>query len=214
MFWHSYWWTVLIAILVLPLVSIFLFGFWIKQREDITLESGVACWETFIKLISAFTIIVSGAMLFGKYIDQQETLQADRRSEAARDLSLKEAAFLRQKLDFDSERYHRAQALLGEAKKLVARLASDNTPDQDSIIRFEELYYADLIGVERLNGGVESAMVKFRNKLKSLPGAPSEDLFTLSLELSRAVESELKESEEQLISQHEAIRDLLSAKQN
>jgi hypothetical protein len=44
-------------------------------------------------------------MLFGKYIDQQETLQADRRSEAVRELSLREAAFLRQKLDFDSERY-------------------------------------------------------------------------------------------------------------
>ena len=212
MIWHDYWWLVLVSIITFPLLSVFIFGLWIKQRKDLTIETGTKCWDMFIKLISAFTIIISGAMLFGKYIDQQEMYQAIRQVEAIRELSLKEAAFLRQKLNFDTERFHRAQVLLGEAKKLAARLASVKVPSRDSIVRFEELYYADLIGVEKLHGDVERAMVMFRTKLKNLSGASSEDLNSLSLKLSRAVESELNEIENQLIIQHEAIRDLLSAK--
>ncbi len=210
MFWHDYWWMVLIGILVLPLVGTVVFGFWLKQRSDVTLESGALCWGTFVKLISAFTLIVSGAMLFGKYIDQQEAIQADRLYEVNRELALKEADFLRQKLNYDIERHNRAQALLGEARRLAARLASADSLDDDSVTRFEELYYAELIGVEERQGEVERAMVRFRKKLKNLRGAPAEDLYKLSLDLSRAVEFELLNSENKLILQHEEIKILLS----
>jgi hypothetical protein len=211
MFWLDYWWMVLIGILVLPLVSTVIFGFWVKQRDDITIESGALCWQTFIKLVSAFTVIVSGAMLFGKYIDQQEVLQLVRQNEVSRELSLREAEFLRQKLNYDSERHDRARALLGEAKKLAATLASVDSPDKESITRFEELYYADLIGVEEPQGEVERAMVRFRKKLKNLRTAPDNDLYQISLDLSRAVESELLNSENKLILQHEEIKNLLSS---
>jgi membrane-bound ClpP family serine protease len=85
---------VLVGILVLPFVSIAVFGYWLRRRSDVTLEMGTKCWDTFIKLISAFTVIVSGAMLFGKYIDQQEAMQVARQKEVARELSLREAEFL------------------------------------------------------------------------------------------------------------------------
>ena len=210
MFWHDYWWMVLVGILVLPFVSIAVFGYWLRRRSDVTLEMGTKCWDTFIKLISAFTVIVSGAMLFGKYIDQQEAMQVARQKEVARELSLREAEFLRQKLNFDTERHKRMLALLGEAKTLAARLASVGAPDKALVTRFEELYYADLIGVEKRSGHVEQSMVRFRRKLKQLPDAPGESLYDLSLELSRAVEMELKESEDAILLQHRAITNLLT----
>ena len=160
MFWNDYWWIVLIGILILPLIGVLGFGYWLRRRSDISLELSVNCWETFIKLVSAFTIIVSGAMLFGKYIDQQGVLQSGRQMEIAREQSLREAEFLRQKLNFDIEQYNRSRILLGEAKNLAARLASMETLDKKLVTRFEELYYADLIGVEKLRGDVEGAMVR------------------------------------------------------
>jgi len=212
MFWEDYWWMVLVGILILPLISTVIFASWVKRREGITLEKGALCWETFIKLVSAFTVIVSGAMLFGKYIVQQEEMQVVRQQEVKRELALREADFLQKKLNFDTDRHTRAQVLLGEAKKLAAKLASIESPDKDSVTRFEELYYADLIGVEEPQGEVEKAMVRFRQKLKSLHGAPSDDLYQLSLDLSKAVELELKKSENKLLIQHEEIKDLLSSK--
>jgi hypothetical protein len=211
-FWNDYWWIVLVGILVLPLLGVLGFGYWLRRRNDISLELSVKCWETFIKLISAFTVIVSGAMLFGKYIDQQGVLESGRLKEIAREQSLREAEFLRQKLNFDTEQHNRSRALLGEAKNLAARLASMETPDKKSMIRIEELYYADLIGVEKLHGDVERAMVRYRNKLSRLPDAPNGSLYDLSLELSKAVETELKESKQAILLQHRVIAELLSPK--
>lgn len=212
MFWNDYWWVVLVGVLVLPLLCVLGFGYWLRRRGDISLELGVKCWETFIKLISAFTVIVSGAMLFGKYIDQQGALQSGRQKEIAREQSLREAEFLRQKLNFDTEQHNRSRTLLTEAKNLAARLASMKMRDEKLVTRFEELYYADLIGVEKLHGDVERAMVRYRKKLKKLPDAPDGSLYDLSLELSKAVETELKESKQVILRQHRAIAELLSPK--
>lgn len=209
MFWSDYWWIVLLGILVLPIICVCLFVLWIRARQDFTPEIQTKYWEVFIKLISAFTVIISGAMLFGKYIDQQETLEKARQVEVKRELALKEAEFLRQKLTYDSERHIRAKALLGEAKRLSAKLASLDSPDESSLTRFDELYYADLIGVEKPGGNVEKAMVRFRKKLKNDPQASDKSLQQLSLELSQAVENELRESEENLLSQHEDIINLI-----
>ena len=212
MFWHEYWWSLLIGIIVLPLVSLVAFGLWLRGRPNLNLEVGTKCWDAFIKLISAFTIIVSGAMLFGKYIDQQEQLQATKIEQMDREFALREAEFLRQQLIFDTERHQRQRALLTEAKNLAARIASMENPEPSSLTRFEELYFADLIGVEKLSGEVEAAMVQFRRKLKGPPGAVEKGLYDLSLDLSRAVELELKESQEGILKQHRRISELLKLK--
>jgi len=210
MFWHEYWWTVLIGILTLPLLSIVAFGLWLRRQPNLNLEVGTKCWDAFIKLISAFTLIVSGAMLFGKYIDQQEQLQATKAEQMSREFALREAEFLRQQLIFDTERHQRQRALLTEAKQLAARIASMKKPDQSSLTRFEELYFAGLIGVEKLH--VENAMVQFRQRLKGLPGAEDSSLYDLSLKLSQAVELELKESQDEILMQHRRISELIKPK--
>ena len=211
MFWHEYWSIVLLGILCLPLFSVAVFLYWIRKKQDITAEIKVKYWEVFIKLISAFTVIVSGAMLFGKYIDQQDSQASARQYEVNRELALKEADFLRQKLNYDSERFVRAKVLLGEAKRLSANMASVDSPDDASLTRFDELYYADLIGVEKRAGKVEGAMVRYRKKLRNDAEASDKSLKQLSLELSHAVESELKEIEDNLLLQHEEIANLLKS---
>ena len=54
-------------------------------------------------------------------------------------------------------------------------------------------------------------MVRFRRKLKGLPEASEDSLNQLSLQLSTACETELKESEDLLIEQHHQITDLVTA---
>jgi len=202
--WHEYWLVILVAILTIPLFCVVAFGLWLKKRQDIDLEAGTKCWDVFIKLISALTIVASGAMLFGKYIDQQYLQQQ-------RDSNLKKAEFLRQKLQFDSDRHQRKRALFDEVKGLGARLANTDQPDKASVRRFEEMYFGALIGVEELHGPVETAMVRFRNKLKRSPSAPEDSLEQLSLQLSKACEEELKSSEDSLVKQHEQISELVTA---
>ncbi len=211
MFWHDYWWMVLVGILLLPVVGVVLFGAWLGRRPGIDLETGTRCWETFVKLVSAFTVIVSGAMLFGKYIDQQGALERSRQVEFARELALREAEFLEQKLSFDTSRHDRASALLREAKQVAARIASLDAPDPTLLTRFDELYFADLIGAEQPGGAVERAMVRYRRKLHGLEGAPPDSLYELSLQLSRAVELELRASESSLLEQHRRIAELVGS---
>jgi hypothetical protein len=190
--WQQYWWLILLGIIIVPLICITAFSLWLRQRPDVDLDKGVKCWDIFVKLISALTIVVSGAMIFGKYIDQQRVLEGDRVQQQRRELDLKNAEFLRQKLQFDTERHQRKRTLFDEVKGLAAKLASTETPDKAVTSRFEEMYYASLIGIEQLNGPVEHAMVRFRQKLKGLPGAPEASLDQLSL--STACEIEAKES--------------------
>lgn len=210
MWWHEHWWTVLIAILILPVICMAVFAWWMNRRQNLDIEKGVKCWDVFIKLISAFTVIVSGAMLFGKYIDQQEQVQQQRVVQEQKTLNLRKAEFLRQKLLFDTERHQRKRTLFDEAKTLAARIANTDSPDTESLKRFDELYFAALIGVEKLHGPVESAMIAFRRKLRNEPGAPEENLERLALRLSTACETELKESEDLLLAQHKEIADLVT----
>ena len=212
--WHEYWLVILIAILTIPLFCVVAFGLWLKRRQDIDLETGTKCWDVFIKLISALTIVASGAMLFGKYIDQQELLEKGRLEQQRRESNLKKAEFLRQKLQFDTDKHQRKRVLFDEVKGLVARLANADPPDKASVRRFEEMYFGALIGVEEFNGPVETAMVQFRNKLKRLRRAPEDSLELLSLRLSKACEEELKSSEDSLIKQHAQISELLTASNN
>lgn len=212
MFWIEYWAVVLAAILATPLVASVAFALWLGRQGNITLETGAKCWETFIKLVSAFTIIVSGAMLFGKYIDQQSGIQITLANQAQREIGLREAEVLRHKLVFDIERHDQKRQLLREAKKRAARIASAGGADAPSRVRFEELYFADLIGVEQDDGPVEEAMVRFREKMKGLAGAPDLSLYKLSLELSIAVEEEISVSEVKLRKLQERISALIGPK--
>lgn len=209
--WQEYWGFILFAILVLPLISIAAFGMWLRRRSDVDLEKGVKCWDVFVKLVSALTIVVSGAMIFGKYIDEQKIQENNRVQQQKSELNFRKAEFLRQKLQFDTERNQRRRSLFDEAKGIAAKLANADTPDKATLIRFDEMYFASLIGVEKLQGPVETAMVRFRRKLKQLPGAPSESLEQLSLELSTACEKELKESEDAILEQHRQISELVTA---
>ena len=210
MWWHEHWWTVLLAILCLPLLAAAAFGWWLNRRSDLDVEKGVKCWDVFIKLVSALTVIVSGAMLFGKYIDQQQALQVQRNLQQERELNLRKAEFLRQKLQFDTERHQRKQRLFEEARTVAARLANGDSPDLDSRRRFDELYLGALIGVERLHGPVETAMVRLRKKLLNERDAPPQSLDQLALALSTACGSELKESEDLLLESHRTIAELVT----
>lgn len=209
-FWQDQWWLILFAILTLPVAAAAVFAWWLQRRPSIDLDKGAKCWDVFIKLVSAFTVIVSGAMLFGKYIDQQMQAQKESAARAARELNLKEAEFLKHKLEFDKEHHQRKRVLFDEAKGVAARLAKGENPSDDTIRRFHELYLASLIGVEQWQGPVEKAMVNFDRKLGNKPGAPTESLDQLSLQLSMACEQELKESQDELLAQYKRILGLVT----
>jgi hypothetical protein len=208
---YEYWWVVLAVVLTLPLVCVATFAWWLKRRPQLQVEEVIKSWDVFIKLVSALTVIVSGAILIVKYVDQQGQIERQRAGQEQKETNLRRAEFLRQTLAFDTERHQRKRTLFNEAKIVVARLANDGSPTQVDLRRFAELFDAELIGVERYQGAVEAAMVEFRRKLRREPNAPNESFEQLALQLAHACEKELKESEDALLEQHKAITALVTA---
>ena len=52
------------------------------------LETGSKCWDAFTKVVGAFTVIFSGAMVFGKYIEQQGVMNAAQLQQGIREINL------------------------------------------------------------------------------------------------------------------------------
>lgn len=67
-----------------------------------------------------------------------------------------------------------------------------------------------MLGFQEWQGPVEKAMVNFDRKLGNKPGAPTESLDQLSLQLSMACEQELKESQDELLAQYKRILGLVT----
>jgi len=198
-------------VLLLPLAAIMLFARWLGALAGLGFDEKLKAWDVFIKLVSALTVVGTGAVLIGKYFDQREQLAHREEQRAEQEGRLRTAEFLRQKLVFDTDRHQRRQKRFDEAKVIATRLATAKSPAAADVRRFEELYGADLIGVEQLEGPVEKAMVRFRRKLRGEAGAPPDPIDQLALQLSTACETELKTSEDDLLAQHKVITELVSA---
>lgn len=207
---QDYWWMLLVGVLLLPIAAIALFSRWLGAVPGLGFDEKLKSWDVFIKLVSALTVVGTGAVLIGKYFDQREQLAHREEQRAEQEGRLRTAEFLRQKLVFDTERHQRRQKRFDEAKVIATRLATAQSPAAADVRRFEELYGADLIGVEQLEGPVEKAMVRFRRKLRGEAGAPPDPIDQLALQLSTACETELKTSEDDLLAQHKAIAALVS----
>jgi hypothetical protein len=210
---QNYWWVVLVAILLLPVASVAAFARWLAGQPNLEFDHKIQSWDVFVKLVSALTVVASGAVLIGKYVDQRERADRQQSARDERESNLRTAEFLRQKLTFDTERHQRRRKLFDEAKVIAARLANTKTPTALDVRRFDELYDADLIGVEQLQGPVETAMVKFRRRLRGEPGAPSDPLDQLALQLAHACETEMRTSEDGLLEQHKTIAALVTPAQ-
>ena len=208
---QHYWWMLLVGVLLVPIAAVVFFARWIGAVAGLGFDDRLKAWDVFIKLVSALTVVGTGAVLIGKYFDQREQLSVREEQRAIQESNLRTAEFLRQKLAFDTERHQRRRKLFDEAKVVATRLATTKSPAATDIRRFEELYGADLIGVEQLQGKVERAMVDFRLKFRNEPEAPPDPIDQLALRLARACETELKTSEEDLLAQHKTITALVSA---
>ena len=207
---QHYWWTLLLAVLLLPVVAIALFARWLRTMATLGFDDKIKAWDVFLKLVSAITVVASGAVLIGKYFDQREQVARQEALRGRQESNLRAAEFLRQKLTFDTEKHQRRRTLLNEAKVIGARIANAKLPAAEDVRRFDELYDADLIGVEQLNGPVEAAMVTFRRRLRG-DGDANEPFNMLALRLAHACETELKASEDELLEQHKAIAALVTA---
>lgn len=208
-FWYDYWWLIFILIITLPITSAIFFGIWLRKQASVNLETGATCWDSFSKFITAFTIIFSGAMLFGKYIDQHQQIQATKIIQVERELVLREVDFLKQKLLFDEKKFESKRAMLNETKRVAASIAAGNQK-APMLIRFEELYWGDLIGIQKPEGKVQEAMLNFRNQIK-WPNR-NQRLDVLSRNLSEAIKTELEESEKAILEQYRHIADLMKPK--
>lgn len=208
---QNYWWVLLVATLLLPVAAVMLFARWLRGMVSLAFDDKIKSWEVFIKLVSALTVVATGAILMGKYFDQREQATRQQEVRSRQESGLRTAEFLRQKLTFDTERHQRRRQLFDEAKVIAARLANAASPSPQDVRRFDELYAADLIGVERVSGDVEAAMVRFRRRLRGEVGAPEGPFDQLALQLAHACEAELKVSEDDLLEQHKAIATLVTA---
>ena len=122
---QDYWWTLLVAALLLPIAAIARFCDLVARRRRCSgFDDKIKSWDVFVKLVSALTVVASGAVLIDKYFDQREAVARQEEARSQQDGNLRAAEFLRQKLTFDTERHARRRTLLTEAKVLAARLAN------------------------------------------------------------------------------------------
>src|SRR5690349_21496788 len=97
---QDYWWILLVGVLLIPVTGVTFFSRWLRTRAELAFDDKLKAWDVFIKLVSALTVIGSGAVFIGKYFDQRE--QA-----ARQEANLRTAEFLRQKVAFDTELHQR-----------------------------------------------------------------------------------------------------------
>jgi len=204
----QYLWLLVVVILACPLISVAIFARWLK-RQSLDFDKSVKCWDVFVKLLSALTAVVGGAMVFGQYISEQSQLEQQRIDLQRKDFY----QIVQQEKKELEERRSATNALYNEVKAIATRLArSADTNDQafkDDFAKFDEMYWANLIGVE--GPSVESAMVRFRQAIESWLNSqvkPS-DMMELSLELSSACSAEIKELDGQIDDLKIRIKQLL-----
>jgi hypothetical protein len=213
------WAAILLIIALLPLFFVALFAWWIA-RQNLTFEQKAKAWEVFISLVSAITVLVGGALVINKYIDEQTELQYARLKQEQRLLDFRKAESLRQQAVPLQQRYDRMRKLYDEDKKLVTYLAGldesqaarvKTSPERE---QFEQMYWAQLIGVE--GPDVEAAMVQLRGHFetwaasgrKPVGDSPETDVHQAALNLSHQCENELKQMEEVLTRMNRQIAEL------
>jgi len=192
-------WLAIVAIVIgIPAISIWRFANWMGKRSDLKFEEKAKAWEVFISLVSSITALVGGALLLGKYLDEQNSLQQQRHAQ-------ERAAGLRQELSHLQPKFDAKRKLYGEATLAAIRLAQldecavdfvKKSPDRE---QFEELYWARLIGVE--GPEVESAMVHLRKLFErwvSTGKKPETDVHQAVLDLSKICEKDLKKLEDEI----------------
>jgi hypothetical protein len=209
MFWRNHWGLVVLALTIVPVVAIVVFAAWLRRRNDVDFEKGVKAWTAFVSLLSALTAIAAGVMVFAKYIEEKQ--ETDRRAEQAevKQRQLRQAELLRQSLTFDEQDYRIKEDRFAKASDAAARIgAAAGKPDPADVVLFNQLYFSGLIGVERLHGPVESAMVAFRDALTSQDGQDRADLGQLTIALRKACDAELDEAKQNILKQQRHIAEL------
>jgi hypothetical protein len=204
----QYLWVILFVIVLVPLVSILSFSRWLKG-QSLDFDKSVKCWDVFVKLLSALTVVIGGAMVLGQYIAEQSHLEQQRI-----DLQRKDFYQIVQQDKKELEvRRTATSELYNEVKTIATRLArSDDSVAQefkDDFEKFDEMYWANLIGVE--GPKVESAMVRFRRaielwvKTREKP----DNMMQLALALSSACSAELGDIDDQINDLKARIKQLL-----
>lgn len=199
------WAMSLAAIAVVPMLVTILFAIRLKRTEGLTFDDKTKAWQVFISLITAFTAVIGGVLVIGKYVDEQARNERDKIVQSQRDRLHTQIQALTEKRGQKDKLYRNAERV---ANALVALDAKDLASLTKSLERaeFEQLYWGTLIGVESRD--VESAMVQLRRALQGWADAQNKpaDLQQLVLALSEACANDLKDLDQSIT----ALNDQLS----
>jgi hypothetical protein len=192
------WFVLVLCIVILPLVAVALFMRWIGRQAHLSFEEKTKAWGVLTALLGSLTVIVGGAMVVGKYADEQGRLRQAELQAQERDATQRARAVTSQqatRLQAEHDRLQRLyDATMTAATRLRALPAGDIAALTTSTVRgeYEDLYWARLIGLE--SPDVEAAMVKYRRLLvewETSRTKPSEELGPAVLRLSIACHAHL-----------------------
>src|SRR5260370_34363558 len=154
------WFIIVLVIALVPSMCIVGFARWIGRQKEIKFEEKVKAWQVFVSLTSAMTALVGGGLLTGKYVAEQTRLEGERLDQSKRELNFKKAESLRQEIAYWQQKQDQKRKLYDEVEKLATHLAELKEVDQikksPERSQFEQMYWAQLIGVE--GPEVEAAM--------------------------------------------------------
>jgi hypothetical protein len=218
------WYVILLIVALIPLVCIVGFARWISGRPELKFEEKTKAWEVCVSMTSAITAVIGGVLLIGKYIDEQAVQEATRQEQAKQELNFKHAEALRLQAAAFQQKHDRKRKAYDEAKKVAQDLAGLDVQAVDQVKggqkrqQFEQLYWADLIGVEDRH--VESAMVRLRKHFetwvatgkKPEGGDYKTDVYQAALKLSEACENDVQALESMINSLNEQIVALSASK--
>jgi hypothetical protein len=199
------WFVLVVCIIVLPLLAVALFMRWIGRQTHLSFDEKTRAWGVLTALLGSLTVIVGGAMVVGKYADEQgrlrqAELQAQEResTQRARAVTSQQATRLQAEHDRLQRLY---DATMTAATRLRALPAGDIAALTSSTVRgeYEDLYWARLIGLE--SPDVEGAMVRYREllvKWESSGVKPTEELGPAVLRLSTVCHEHLTSLQRQI----------------
>jgi glutamate synthase domain-containing protein 1 len=212
------WYLILLIVALIPAVGIAGFARWIGRRTELKFEEKAKAWEVFVSMTSALTALVGGVLLIGKYIDEQAAQEANRQEQAKQELKFKNAEALRLQVTALQQKHDHKRKVYDEAKKVAQELVGLGEESVDQLKvgqakrqQFEQLYWADLIGVEDKH--VESAMVRLRKHFekwvatgkKPAGGNYETDVNQAALKLSEACETDVQNLEDTITKLSEEI---------
>lgn len=133
----------LAALIILPLVSSVAFHFWLRRQKQLDHDQKLKSWDIFFKMIATVTLIVSGMIAVGKYLEDRNRYLAQSIRQHDREIQQREH-------ELNMRLFNETSNVYGEFLDVTAKLTFGDKFDEELVRQFHQLYHGRLMMVENV----------------------------------------------------------------